>query len=90
MSAKIRQNPQQVLVFCKGSACKKANKHHIKHCKDQLKAHKLQKTTEILKMSCTGRCKAAPVMCFQPANVWLLDFDKAELDQQLEAVLLGE
>lgn len=69
-----------------GSKCKKYNKDYYKQLKDVLKKRQSLFQTEILKVECTGRCKFAPVVCFQPQNHWLISFTEKEWQKELESI----
>ncbi len=76
--------PAQVVCMCMGSKCRKYNKDYYKDLKDALKKKSLHYQIEILKTDCTGRCKSAPVVCFQPQNRWLIDFSEKEWQKNIQ------
>ena len=64
--------PDQVIYICTGSKCKKrGGKELCKLFRDQAKSAGLKNTVEIIKTDCTDRCDFAPVLSFQPQNIWL-------------------
>lgn len=66
------KTPQRVIYVCTGSKCKKrGGKELSKLFRDRVKSAGLQDTVEIIKTDCTDRCKFAPVISFQPQNIWL-------------------
>ncbi|MCS6794555.1 MAG: (2Fe-2S) ferredoxin domain-containing protein [Raineya sp.] len=79
--------PSQVICMCMGSKCRKYNKDYYKELKETLKKYHLHHQVEILKTDCTGRCKLAPVVCFQPQNHWLIDFSEKEWQRSLDEIL---
>lgn len=61
--------PEKAIFVCNGKKCGK----HVeirRYCKDAIKAHGLKKSVELISVNCLGRCKQAPVLCFQPDNAW--------------------
>jgi (2Fe-2S) ferredoxin len=74
--------PEKVVYICTGSKCKKKDsKDFYKDLKSTLKDAGLNKEIEIIKTECTGRCKFAPVLAVQPANVWLREYDEGDISQ---------
>ena len=74
--------PEEVIYICTGSKCgKKGGKAMYKLLKSYLKH---AKTIEVIRTDCTDRCKFAPVLCFQPQNVWLKEYSEREVLQLLE------
>ena len=74
--------PQQVIYICTGSKCKKAGgKELCRIFRDQAKYAGLKDTVEIIKTDCTDRCKFAPVLSFQPQNVWLHNVSEYQAPQ---------
>lgn len=64
--------PEKVIYVCTGSKCKKKGGKEIgKSIREQIKEIGLQGKVEVIKTDCTDRCDYAPVVCMQPANIWL-------------------
>ncbi|MHC2990756.1 hypothetical protein OB13_03865 [Pontibacter sp. HJ8] len=64
--------PDKVIYVCTGSKCKKKGGKEIgKTLRDIIKLMGLKGKVEVVKTECTDRCDFAPVMSFQPDNVWL-------------------
>ena len=74
--------PNQVIYICTGSKCKKnGGKELCKLFRDQAKSAGLKDTVEIIKTDCTDRCKVAPVLSFQPQNIWLHNVTEYQVPQ---------
>ncbi|MCP2043602.1 ferredoxin [Pontibacter sp. HSC-36F09] len=64
--------PDKVIYVCTGSKCKKKGGKEIgKMLRNMIKDMGLKGKVEVVKTECTDRCDFAPVMSFQPDNVWL-------------------
>ena len=64
--------PDKVIYVCTGSKCKKKGGKDIgKALRNMIKDMGLKGKVEVVKTECTDRCDFAPVMSFQPDNVWL-------------------
>ncbi|PKV63304.1 (2Fe-2S) ferredoxin domain-containing protein [Pontibacter ramchanderi] len=64
--------PDKVIYVCTGSKCKKKGGKDIgKTLREMIKDLGLKGKVEVVKTECTDRCDFAPVMSFQPDNVWL-------------------
>ena len=64
--------PDKVIYVCTGSKCKKKGGKDIgKTLRNMIKDMGLKGKVEVVKTECTDRCDFAPVMSFQPDNVWL-------------------
>lgn len=71
--------------MCTGSKCKNAGgKEFAKEAKTFLKENHLKKDVLLLRTSCTGNCKLAPVVHIQPQNKWLTKFSDKELKKFLQ------
>ncbi|QNF31967.1 (2Fe-2S) ferredoxin domain-containing protein [Adhaeribacter swui] len=80
--------PTQVIYICTGSKCKKqGGKELCKLFRDQAKSAGLKDTVEIIKTDCTDRCKFAPVLSFQPQNVWLHNVAEYQVPQLFKQYL---
>ena len=83
------KTPQQVIYVCTGSKCKKRGGKEIsKLFRDRIKSAGRQDTVEIIKTDCTDRCKFAPVMSFQPQNIWLKEVTEHQALQLLDQYVL--
>lgn len=61
-----------MIYVCTGSKCKKKGGKEIgKMLRNMIKDMGLKGKVEVVKTECTDRCDFAPVMSFQPDNVWL-------------------
>ncbi|WP_347158424.1 (2Fe-2S) ferredoxin domain-containing protein [Pontibacter chitinilyticus] len=64
--------PDNVIYVCTGSKCKKkGGKELSKLFRSMIKEAGLKGQVEVIKTDCTDRCDYAPVVCLQPANVWV-------------------
>ena len=71
--------PEKAIYVCVGSKCgKRGGKDMCKELKHLIKENGLKDTVEIVKTECTDRCKFAPVLSVQPANVWLKEYDERD------------
>ncbi|MFC5282149.1 (2Fe-2S) ferredoxin domain-containing protein [Pedobacter alpinus] len=70
---------EHIIYICTGSKCdKKGAKECYKKVKKEIK--KLGNSEiEVIKTECTDRCSCAPVLCLQPVNKWLLNYDQDEV-----------
>lgn len=67
-----------VIYICTGSKCeKKGAKECYKKVKKELKKGEI--SAEVIKTECTDRCDYAPVLCLQPANKWMINYDQADV-----------
>jgi NADH:ubiquinone oxidoreductase subunit E len=70
--AKGFSTPEKVIYVCTGSKCKKKGGKEIgRSIREQIKEMGLKGKVEVVKTDCTDRCDYAPVICMQPANIWL-------------------
>ncbi len=73
------RTPDKVIYICTGSKCgKRGGKSVCKDLKDLIKKNDLGDEIEIIKMECTDRCKFAPVLSIQPANVWVKEYNEKD------------
>jgi NADH:ubiquinone oxidoreductase subunit E len=71
--------PEKAIYVCVGSKCgKKGGKAICKEFKDIIKTNGLKDDIEIVKTECTDRCKFAPVLSIQPANVWVKEYSERD------------
>lgn len=74
--------PDKVIYVCTGSKCKKKGGKDIgKSLREMIKNLGLKGKVEVVKTECTDRCDFAPVMCFQPDNLWLQHTTEAQAKQ---------
>ncbi|MGV8878745.1 MAG: (2Fe-2S) ferredoxin domain-containing protein [Sphingobacteriaceae bacterium] len=72
--------PENVLYVCVGSKCaKKGGKDCYKKMKSYLKHATKRGLVEVLKVECSDRCNFAPVLSFQPANIWLKEYKEDDV-----------
>jgi (2Fe-2S) ferredoxin len=84
------ETPEKAIFVCVGSKCgKRGGKDMCKELKDQLKQYGLKDKVEIIKMECTDRCKFAPVLSVQPANVWFKEYEERDAIRILQTTLQG-
>ena len=55
-----------------------------KELKDLIKEKGLKDEVEIVKTECTDRCKFAPILSVQPANVWLREYSEKDASRILK------
>ena len=71
--------PSHAIYVCVGSKCSKhGGKEMCKTLKHLAKDAGLKDTLEIVKTECTDRCKFAPVLSVQPANVWMKEYRESD------------
>ncbi len=77
--------PDHVVYLCTGSKCsKRGGKNCYKSLKSYIKESKFKEEIEIIRIECTDRCKFAPVLNLQPANVWLKEYSEKEAFRLLD------
>lgn len=77
--------PEKAIYVCVGSKCgKRGGKDMCKELKDLIKEKGLKDEVEIVKTECTDRCKYAPVLSVQPANVWLREYSEKDASRILK------
>ena len=75
---------KKVILFCDGSKCGKDNKHNRKIFRGLIKQTEMKGEVEMLKTHCTDNCKCAPVIGFQPDNVWYGEVSEKKIPQLFE------
>lgn len=71
--------PEKTIYVCVGSKCgKRGGKEMCKELKDLIKDKGMKDEVEIIKTECTDRCKYAPILSVQPANVWLKEYSEKD------------
>ncbi|QHT69485.1 (2Fe-2S) ferredoxin domain-containing protein [Rhodocytophaga rosea] len=77
--------PEKAIYVCVGSKCgKRGGKDMCKELKDLIKEKGLKDEVEIVKTECTDRCKFAPILSVQPANVWLREYSEKDAPRILK------
>ncbi len=80
--------PEKAIYVCVGSKCgKRGGKDMCKELKDLIKHADLKDSVEIIKTECTDRCKYAPVLSVQPANVWFKEYDEKDAHRILKVAI---
>lgn len=80
--------PDKIIYICTGSKCgKRGGKDCYKSLKSYLKDHKFKEDVELIRMECTDRCKFAPVINFQPENIWLKEYSEKEVVKTLNEII---
>lgn len=80
--------PDKIIYICTGSKCgKRGGKDCYKFLKSYLKDHKFKEDVELIRMECTDRCKFAPVINFQPENIWLKEYSEKEVVKTLNEII---
>ncbi len=78
--------PENTLYICVGSKCsKKGSKDLCKSLKSYLLKQGID-DVELIKTECTDRCKFAPVLAAQPANIWLKEYTAKDVVKLLEKI----
>ena len=79
MGGKKDTFPEKVIYICQGKKCSKRGASHLEKLLEHLiKEYKLNDEVEVLITECTDRCKLAPIICFQPENIWLTETTEKE------------
>lgn len=68
--AKEFKKAENVIYVCNGPKCKKRGGKELRKFFKKLAGEEKSSKIEVIKTGCTDRCKFAPVVCFQPENVW--------------------
>jgi len=77
--------PEKAIYVCVGSKCgKRGGKDMCKELKELIKEKGLKDEVEIVKTECTDRCKFAPILSIQPANVWLKEYSEKDAPRILK------
>lgn len=79
--------PEKAIFVCDGKKCGKYGEIR-KYCKEAIKENGLKNRVELIKMECTDRCKYAPVVCFQPANRWVVEVTERQIRQLFDELVL--
>jgi NADH:ubiquinone oxidoreductase subunit E len=79
------ETPEEVIYVCTGSKCsKRGGKDCYKSLKSYVKNFK-KRDIEVIRMECTDRCKFAPVLNFQPQNIWLKEYTEKQVFRIIES-----
>ncbi|MHB1176919.1 MAG: (2Fe-2S) ferredoxin domain-containing protein [Daejeonella sp.] len=83
--------PENTIYICQGSKCsKKGSRELYKNLKHYLKSSGMKDDVELIITECTDRCKFAPVLSAQPANIWLKEYTSKDVLKLLEDILKKE
>ncbi len=81
------QIPENTIYICQGSKCsKKGSRELYKNLKQHLKSSGMKDDIELIITECTDRCKFAPVLSAQPANIWLKEYTSKDVLKLLEDI----
>lgn len=70
-----------------GSKCSKRGSRELyKNLKHYLKSKAVKADIELIITECTDRCKFAPVLSAQPANIWLKEYTSKDVLRLLEEI----
>lgn len=82
------QIPGNTLYICQGSKCSKRGSRELyKNLKHYLKSRGVKDDIELIITECTDRCKYAPVLAAQPANIWLKEYTAKEVVKLVDDIL---
>lgn len=77
--------PQNTIYICQGSKCSKRGSRDLyKNLKHYLKSKGIKHEIELIVTECTDRCKYAPVLAAQPANIWLNEYTAEDVVKLVE------
>lgn len=80
--------PQNTIYICQGSKCSKRGSRELyKNLKHYLKGRGAKEDLELIVTECTDRCKYAPVLAAQPANIWLKEYTAKEVVKLVDDIL---
>lgn len=78
------ETPEEVIYVCTGSKCaKRGGKECFKSLKSYVKSFK-NRDIEVIRIECTDRCKFAPIINFQPKNLWLKEYTEKQVFKIIE------
>ncbi len=86
----LRDTCPWVIMICEGSKCSRLQKDLRRTFKHELKERGLKREVEMVEMDCTSRCKQGPVVCIQPANLWLGEVRDANVPQIIDEMFREE
>jgi len=83
--------PENTIYICQGSKCSKRGSRELyKNLKHYLKSKGVKDDIELVVTECTDRCKYAPVLAAQPANIWLKEYTAKEVVKLVDDILNKE
>lgn len=83
--------PEKVIYICQGSKCRKRGGSDLEKFFEQIiKTNKLKDEVEIIITECTDRCKFAPILSFQPENIWLSEATEKEAFNVFKEIMEGK
>lgn len=79
--------PENTIYICMGSKCSKRGSRELyKNLKNHLKSRGVKDDIELIITECTDRCKFAPVLAAQPANIWLKEYTSKDVLKLLDEI----
>lgn len=75
-----------VVYVCNGPKCKKRGGKELRKLFKKLKEEKEICGLEVIKTGCTDRCKYAPVVAFQPQNIWLPCVNEMKAREEMDKI----
>ena len=83
------QVPENIIYICQGSKCsKRGSKELYKNLKQYLKSKGDKDKIELIFTECTDRCKYAPVLAVQPANIWLKEYTAKDVVKLVDDIFM--
>ena len=80
--------PENTIYICQGSKCSKRGSRELyKNLKHYLKSAGKKDTIELIITECTDRCKYAPVLSAQPANIWLKEYTAKDVVKLVDDIV---
>ncbi|MEJ7691648.1 (2Fe-2S) ferredoxin domain-containing protein [Daejeonella sp.] len=80
--------PENTIYICQGSKCSKRGSRELyKNLKHYLKSMGVKNDVELIVTECTDRCKYAPVLAAQPANIWLHEYNAKDVVKLVDDLL---
>lgn len=88
--SKSFNTPDKIIYVCTGSKCKKKGGKELgKMLRSMIKDAGLDDRAEVVKTDCTDRCDFAPVICLQPANIWLAQTNEEKAKAAFQTYILA-
>lgn len=84
----IRDTYPWVVMICEGSKCSRHQKDLRKAFKRECKDRHIWDDVELVEIECTGRCKQGPVVCIQPANLWLGEVRESDVTRIVDEMVV--
>ncbi|WP_337040745.1 (2Fe-2S) ferredoxin domain-containing protein [Emticicia sp. 17c] len=82
--------PAHTIFVCDGSKCGKYSKEIRKVFKAKIKENGLKDEVLLVKMDCSDNCDYAPVVSFQPENVWHGEMTEKKAEKFFDKYILEE